>query len=76
MMRFVPDTGGEFPVRGVWKERIFDQTLSDTRTEFADLAPEALQDLINEATEAVRNETRRPWSSHRRKHAEYGTTDG
>ena len=40
------------------KWRVFDQTLAETRAEFADLAPEALQDLINEATEAVRNETR------------------
>lgn len=38
--------------------RVFDQTLAETRAGFADLAPEALQDLINEATEAVRNETR------------------
>ncbi len=38
--------------------RVFDQTLSETRAEFADLAPDALQDLIDEATEAVRNETR------------------
>ena len=38
--------------------RVFDQTLAETRAEFADLAPEALQDLIDEATEAVRNETR------------------
>ena len=38
--------------------RVFDQTLTETRAEFADLAPEALQDLIDEATEAVRNETR------------------
>jgi hypothetical protein len=40
------------------KWRVFDQTLAETRAEFDDLAPEALQDLINEATEAVRNETR------------------
>jgi hypothetical protein len=40
------------------KCRVFDQTLAETRAEFADLAPEALQDLINEATEAVRDETR------------------
>ena len=40
------------------KWRVFDQTLAETRVEFDDLAPEALQDLINEATEAVRNETR------------------
>ncbi len=38
--------------------RVFDQTLVETRAEFADLAPEVLQDLIDEATEAVRNETR------------------
>jgi hypothetical protein len=38
--------------------RLFDQTLSATRAVFADLEPEALQDLINEATEAVRQETR------------------
>lgn len=38
--------------------RVFDQTLSETRAQFADLAPEALQDLLNEATEAVRAETR------------------
>ena len=38
--------------------RVFDQTLMETRAEFADLAPEALQDLIAEATEAVRNDMR------------------
>jgi hypothetical protein len=38
--------------------RVFDQTLAETRAEFADLAPDALQDLIDEATEAVRKETR------------------
>ena len=40
------------------KWRVFDQTLAETRSEFADLAPEALQDLIAEATEAVRNDMR------------------
>jgi len=40
------------------KWRVFDQTLAETRVEFDGLAPEDLQDLINEATEAVRNETR------------------
>ena len=40
------------------KWRVFDQTLAETRIEFADLAPEALQDLIAEATEAVRNDMR------------------
>jgi hypothetical protein len=38
--------------------RVFDQTLIETRAGFADLAPEALQDLIDEATEAVRNNMR------------------
>jgi len=38
--------------------RVFDQTLIETRAEFSDLAPEALQDLIAEATEAVRNDIR------------------
>jgi hypothetical protein len=37
---------------------VFDQTLAETRAEFADLAPDALQELIDEATEAVRNATR------------------
>ncbi|MGH8475832.1 MAG: ribbon-helix-helix domain-containing protein [Methylococcales bacterium] len=40
------------------KWRMFDQTLVEARGEFADLAPEALQDLINEATESVRNDLR------------------
>jgi hypothetical protein len=38
--------------------RVFDQTLAETRAGFSDLAPDALQDLIDEATEAVRDETR------------------
>ena len=38
--------------------RVFDQTLIETRAGFADLVPEALQDLIDEATEAVRNDMR------------------
>jgi hypothetical protein len=40
------------------KWRVFDQTLAETRAGFADLAPEALQDLVNEAAETVRNDTR------------------
>lgn len=40
------------------RRRVFDQTLAETRAEFADLAPDALQELIDEATEAVRNATR------------------
>lgn len=38
--------------------RVLDQTLVQTRAQFADLDPEALQDLIDEATGAVRNELR------------------
>ena len=40
------------------RRRVFDHTLAETRAEFADLAPDALQELIDEATEAVRNATR------------------
>lgn len=43
--------------------RVFDQTLIETRAEFSDLAPEALQDLIAEATEAVRNDIRNTLAS-------------
>jgi Ribbon-helix-helix domain len=49
--------------------RVFDQTLIETRAEFADLAPEALQDLISEATEAVRNDMRKKLSSPSNKEA-------
>jgi hypothetical protein len=38
--------------------RVFEQTLSETRAAFSDLAPEALQDLIDEATESVRHDMR------------------
>ena len=41
------------------KWRVFDQTLTETRSEFADLAPEAVQDLIAEATDVVRNDLRK-----------------
>jgi hypothetical protein len=41
------------------KWRVFDQTTREAREAFADLAPEALQDLIDEATEAVRNDLRK-----------------
>lgn len=40
------------------KWRVFDQTVTEARGEFAELAPEALQDLIAEATEAVRGDRR------------------
>jgi hypothetical protein len=49
--------------------RVFDQTLIETRAEFADLAPEALQDLISETTEAVRNDMRKKLSSPSNKEA-------
>lgn len=41
------------------KWRVFDQTLAETRAEFADLAPEALQDLVNEAAATIRNDRRK-----------------
>lgn len=41
------------------KWRVFDQTLAETRAEFADLAPKALQDLVNEAAETIRNDRRK-----------------
>jgi len=47
--------------------RVFDQTLIETRAEFSDLAPEALQDLIAEATEAVRNDIRKKLVSNAKK---------
>jgi Ribbon-helix-helix domain len=49
--------------------RVFDQTLIETRAEFDDLAPEALQDLISEATEAVRNDMRNKLSNTTNKEA-------
>lgn len=40
------------------KWRVFDQTVAEARGQFDDLAPDALQDLINEATESARNDLR------------------
>jgi len=40
------------------KWHVFDQTLAEVRAEFADLAPEDVQGLINEATDAVRLDQR------------------
>ena len=40
------------------KWRVFDQTLTEVRSRFDDLEPGALQDLIDEATESVRNDMR------------------
>lgn len=36
--------------------RVFDQTVADVRARFADLAPADLQDMIDEATAAVRQD--------------------
>jgi len=36
------------------KWRLFDLTSTEAREAFADLAPEALQDLVNEAAAAIR----------------------
>ncbi|MDD5035560.1 MAG: ribbon-helix-helix domain-containing protein [Methylococcaceae bacterium] len=38
--------------------RVFDQTVTEAREAFADLEPDALQDLIHEATDSVRHELR------------------
>lgn len=38
------------------KWRVFDQTLAETRDKFADLAPDELQAMIDEATASVRAE--------------------
>jgi hypothetical protein len=42
------------------KWRVFDQTLSETREKFSDLAPDELQALIDEATAGARAETPPP----------------
>jgi hypothetical protein len=44
------------------KWRVLDQTLAETRGKFADLAPEALDDLIDDAVAAAR----RPACAHGR----------
>jgi Mg/Co/Ni transporter MgtE len=43
--------------------RVFDQTVTEAREAFADLEPDALQDLINEATNSVRHELRQTWAT-------------
>lgn len=40
------------------KWRVLDQTISEARAEFADIRPDDLQALIDEATETVRQEMR------------------
>jgi hypothetical protein len=40
------------------KWRVLDQTLNEARSGFADLPPEDLQALIDEATDSVRSEVR------------------
>jgi len=47
--------------------RVFDQTTAEAREAFADLAPAALQELVNEATEAVRSDMRKTLSRAPRK---------
>ena len=47
--------------------RVFDQTTAEAREAFVDLAPDALQELVNEATEAVRNDMRKTLSRAPRK---------
>ncbi len=42
------------------KWRVFDQTLGEVREKFADLPPDDLQALIDEATSSVRAETPPP----------------
>ncbi|MGO9170767.1 MAG: ribbon-helix-helix domain-containing protein [Rhodomicrobium sp.] len=39
--------------------RVFDQTLTEVRSKFSDMTPDALEDLIAEACAAARKETRR-----------------
>lgn len=51
------------------KWRVFDQTVAESRAEFAGLAPEALQNLIAEATEAVRNDMRKTLTNVPKKEA-------
>lgn len=41
------------------KWRVFEQTTAEIREQFADFSPEELQDLADEATEAVRMEMRK-----------------
>jgi len=40
------------------KWRVFEQTVSEIREKFADVPPEELQSIVDEATEAVRMEMR------------------
>lgn len=40
------------------KWRVLDQTLNEARSGFADLLPEDLQALVDEATDSVRSEVR------------------
>jgi hypothetical protein len=43
--------------------RVFDQTTAEAHAAFADLAPEAIQELIDEAVAAVRSGTQKTPSS-------------
>ena len=58
---FMSDRGmqeGEFSrfIEEAVKWRVFDQTLSEAREKFADLAPDDLQTLLDEASASVRAE--------------------
>ena len=41
------------------KWRVLDETTAEVRAAFADLEPEALQDLVDEATASVRDDLRK-----------------
>jgi len=49
------------------KWRVFDQTVAEARSGFADMVPAELQQIIDEATEQVRKEIRGPKSRRPRK---------
>lgn len=49
------------------KWRVFEQTAAEIREKFSDFSPEELQDLADEATEAVRMEMRKELSEKQAK---------
>ena len=46
------------------KWRLFDQTVTDVRESFADVPPNELQNVIDEAVTSVRKEKHRPRTRH------------
>jgi hypothetical protein len=42
------------------KWRVLDQTMAEARTAFADLAPEAVEELVDEAVTAARRSRKPP----------------